>query len=258
VLPLTFRFFRKEPSFRKEGLAPAQLLIAASGENYAIELRRHPGARRYTLRVREAHRDIVLTMPPRGSIRQAQRFAEKNVDWIAARLRRLPPPAPFAPEAMIPLRGVPHRIVHRPGARGTLWTEAGADGTPLLCVAGGAAHIGRRVRDFLKREARNDLLAASRRYAALLGVSIRSVSVRDTASRWGSCSERGSLSFSWRLVLAPPIVLDYLAAHEVAHCIELNHSKRFWRTVERIFPAWRRAEAWLRAHGPSLYRYGSG
>jgi predicted metal-dependent hydrolase len=129
---------------------------------------------------------------------------------------------------------------------------------PLLCVAGGASHIGGRVHDFLKREARRDLVAASRRYAAILGVSIRSVSLRDTASRWGSCSQSGSLSFSWRLVLAPPFVLDYLAAHEVVHRIELNHSKRFWQAVERIFTEWRRAEAWLRAHGASLYRYGIG
>jgi predicted metal-dependent hydrolase len=251
-VPLTFRFFRKEPP------APARerLLIGGNGGHYAIEVRRHPAARRYTLRVREARRDVVLTMPPRGSIRQAKQFAEKNVDWIAARLKRLPRPAPFAPDEMIPLRGVPHRIAHRASARGTAWTETGADGTPLLCVAGGAAHLGRRARDFLKREARRDLVAASRRYAEMLGVPIRSVSLRDTASRWGSCSQSGSLSFSWRLVLAPPFVLDYLAAHEVTHRVELNHSKRFWRAVERIFPEWRRAEAWLRAHGPSLYRYG--
>jgi predicted metal-dependent hydrolase len=251
-VPLTFRFFRKEPT----SSARERLLIGGSGGHYAIEVRRHPAARRYTLRVREARRDVVLTMPPRGSIRQAKQFAEKNVDWIAARLQRLPRPAPFAPGEMIPLRGVPHRVVHRASARGTAWTETGADGTPLLCVAGGTAHIGRRARDFLKREARRDLVAASRRYAEMLDVPIRSVSLRDMASRWGSCSQSGSLSFSWRLVLAPPLVLDYLAAHEVTHRVELNHSKRFWRAVERIFPEWKRAEAWLRAHGNSLYRYG--
>ena len=246
----SFRLFRPETAPRE------CLLVGGSGEHYTIEVRRHPAARRYTLRVREARRDVVLTMPPRGSLRQAKHFAEKNVDWIAARLKRLPRPTPFAPHETIPLRGVPHRIAHRPGARGTVWTEADAGGMPLLCVAGGVAHVGRRARDFFKREARRDLVAASRRYAAILGVSIRAVSLRDTASRWGSCSQSGSLSFSWRLVLAPPLVLDYLAAHEVAHRIELNHSKRFWRTVERIFPEWRRAEAWLRGHGASLYRYG--
>ncbi len=166
-MPLRFRFFRKELPIRE------RLLVGGGSEHYAIEVRRHPAARRYTLRVREARRDVVLTMPPRGSMRQAKRFAEKNVDWIAARLRRLPRPAPFAPDETVPLRGVPHRIVHRPGARGTAWTETDADGTPLLCVAGGAAHIGRRARDFLKAEARRDLVAASRRYAAILGVSIR-------------------------------------------------------------------------------------
>src|SRR5262249_34965314 len=133
---------------------------------------------------------------------------------------------------------------------------AAADGTRLLCVAGGAAHVARRLRDFLAREARRELVAASRRYAESLDVSIRSVSLRDTASRWGSCSQSGALSFSWRLILAPAFVLDYLAAHEVVHRVELNHSKRFWRRVEEVFPEWRRAEAWLRAHGTSLYRYG--
>ena len=171
---LSFRFFQKLP-------AREQLLVGGSGGPYPVEVRRHPAARRYTLRVREARRDVVLTMPSRGSMQQAKRFAEKNVDWIATRLRRLPQATPFAPGEMIPLRGVLHRIKHRTNARGTAWTETGADGAPLLCVAGGAAHIARRVRDFLKAEARRDLLAASRRYAAMLGVSIRAVSLRDTA-----------------------------------------------------------------------------
>ena len=250
-MPLSFRFFRSQSPVRE------RLLVAGSGEHYAIEVRRHPAARRYTLRVREARRDVVLTMPPRGSLRQAKRFAEKNVDWIAARLQRLPQPAPFAPDEIIPLRGVPHRIVHRAGARGTAWAEAAADGTMLLCVAGGAAHIGRRARDFLKREARRDLLAASRRYAEMLGVPIRSVSLRDTASRWGSCSQSGSLSFSWRLILAPPYVLEYLAAHEVAHLVELNHSPKFWRLLMRINPDCARAKAWLDVYGTDLHRYGA-
>jgi len=247
---LSFRFFRKEPPARE------QLLVGRHALVFAIEVRRHPAARRYTLRVREARRDVVLTIPPRGSLKQAKQFAEKNIDWIAARLKRLPRPTPFAPGETIPLRGLAHRIVHRPHARGAVWTEAAADGTRLLCVAGGVAHVARRVRDFLAREARRELVAASRRYAQSLDVSIRSVSLRDTASRWGSCSQSGALSFSWRLILAPAFVLDYLAAHEVVHRVELNHSKRFWRKVEEVFPEWRRAEAWLRAHGTSLYRYG--
>ena len=117
----------------------------------------------------------------------------------------------------------------------------------LLCVAGEAPHVDRRIGDFLKREARRDLDAASRRHAAALGVAIKRISVRDQSSRWGSCSNTGVLSFSWRLILAPPFVLDYLAAHEVAHLVELNHSPRFWRLVRRLYPDADRAKVAPRA-----------
>lgn len=249
---LHFRFFQGQ----KPASEPDHLMIAGDGKPYRIELKRHAAARRYTLRVRDTSRDIVLTMPPRGSLRQAKSFAERNVGWIAARLKRLPGPIPFADGATILLRGEPHTIVHRAGTRGTAWVEASASG-PLLCVAGKEQHLARRLRDFLKMEAKRDLTAASRKYAALLGVTIRSVAVRDTASRWGSCSYQGALSYSWRLIFAPPFVLDYLAAHELAHRLELNHSKRYWKIVDGVFPERKRAEGWLRANGAQLHRYGT-
>jgi predicted metal-dependent hydrolase len=238
---------------------------------YRVRLRRHRQARRYTLRIDAPAREVVLTLPPRGSVSEARVFAQKHGGWIAARLGRLPAAAPFAHGVELPLRGVTHRIEHRRGARGTVWTEASengangarrGDGTGedgrvrLLCVAGEAAHIGRRVGDFLKREARRDLDVAIRRHAQALGVSVKRISVRDQSSRWGSCSNSGVLSFSWRLILAPPFVLDYLAAHEVAHLLELNHSPRFWRIVRRVYPDADRAKAWLDAHGTDLHRYG--
>jgi predicted metal-dependent hydrolase len=156
----------------------------------------------------------------------------------------------------VPLRGDPHRIVHRRGARGTVWTEIDDGGHHLLCVAGEAPHLDRRISDFLKREAQRDLDAASRRYAAKLGVAIKRIHVRDQSSRWGSCSNTGVLSFSWRLILAPSFVLDYLAAHEVCHLVELNHSLRFWRLVKRLYPEVERAKVWLDVHGTDLHRYG--
>jgi predicted metal-dependent hydrolase len=240
--------FRRPPE-------PRDIEIAFDGAIYPVELRRHARARRYTLRVQAASRSIVLTMPLRGSLREAKAFAERSGAWIAARLKRLPHAIPFADRLELPLRGVPHRIAHRPGARGTVWVEPnGAEA--LLCVAGGHAHLARRVRDFFKREAKRDLETASRRYAALLGVAVKRVVVRDQASRWGSCSATGVISYSWRLILAPPHVLDYLAAHEVAHLVEMNHSRRFWRVVGRICPEWERAKGWLNAHGNALHRYG--
>jgi hypothetical protein len=200
---------------------------------------------------------VVLTIPPRGSLKEARAFAQKHGGWIAARLGRLPAVVAFVHGTVVPVRGVDHRVEHRPGARGTVWRAAAADGAPLLCVAGAAPHIGRRVRDHLKREAKRDLEAASRRYAERLDVTVRRVAIRDQASRWGSCSTTGVLSYSWRLILAPPFVLDYLAAHEVAHLVEMNHSPRFWRIVLGMCPDAHRAKAWLDAHGAELHRYGA-
>jgi predicted metal-dependent hydrolase len=233
------------------------LVVSCANENFEITVRRHPRARRYTLRVRERDREVVLTIPPRGSLRQARDFAERNAGWIAARVKRIPQPVPFADGAEIPLRGIVHRIAHKPRTRGTVWTDVDSDGALLLCVAGGAQHIARRVRDFLKREAKRDLTEATKRHAAALEVAIERIGIRDTASRWGSCSSDGALSYSWRLIFAPAFVLDYLAAHEVAHCRELNHSARFWRVVDQLTPERRRAEAWLKAQGNSLHRYGA-
>jgi hypothetical protein len=237
---------------------PDLVEIAFDGAVYQVRLQRHRQARRYTLRVQSTTRDVVLTMPPRGNIKDARAFAQKHDSWIASRLKRLPQPAPFRHGTMIPLRGEPHRIEHRPGKRGTVWIELGDDGSRALCVAGDAPHVARRVRDYLKREAKRDLEAVSRRAADALGVKIKRVSIRDQSSRWGSCSTTGVLSYSWRLILAPPFVLEYLAAHEVAHLVEMNHSRAFWRVVTRIYPNLSRAKTWLNLHGADLHRYGAG
>ncbi len=133
--------------FRRTG-EPQTLTIEFDGAVYAVRLRRHALARRYTLRIHAASRDVVLTMPPRGSVKAARAFAQKHGGWIAARLGRLPRPAPFTDGTRLPLRGLEHRIVHRPGARGTVWPETAADGERLLCVAGAAAHLPRRDRRF--------------------------------------------------------------------------------------------------------------
>lgn len=235
---------------------PPIIEIGFDREIYTVRLRRHRQARRYTLRIAATTREVVLTIPPRGTLKEARAFAEKHGAWIAARLGRLPDALPFTDGTIVPLRGVPHQIVHRPTARGTVWTETDAAGGAFLCVAGQAPHVARRVTDYLRGEARRDLEAASARYAGALGLGVRRVSLRDQSSRWGSCSSTGVLSFSWRLILAPSSVLDYLAAHEVAHLIEMNHSTRFWRLVDRICPDHAAAKAWLDANGADLHRYG--
>ncbi len=243
--------------FSRRASEPSVIAVSFGGETFEVSLRRNAQARRYTLRVLSATRDVVLTLPPRGTLRQARDFAERNAAWIATRLAKLPRPVPFADGAVLPLRGVPHRIAHRPQTRGTVWIEAEGE-TALLCVAGETPHVARRVHDYLRKEARRDLDIASRRAAGALGVTLRRVSIRDQSSRWGSCSTTGVLSYSWRLILTPPFVLDYLAAHEAAHLVEMNHSRAFWRQVERICPDFRRAKSWLDANGADLHRYGNG
>ncbi len=234
----------------------AHFEIAHCGAVHQVALRRLPNARRFTLRVRAASRDVVLTMPARASLKAAREFAERHAARIGARLDRLPDLVYFEPSSFAPLRGVDHKIVHCPDARGVVWIAENDEG-PLLCVAGELAHVPRRVVDFLKREARRDLEAATARHCAALGVTRRRITLRDTTSRWGSCSSAGALNFSWRLILAPPFVLDYLAAHETAHLVHMDHSPAFWRVTRRLFPDTDRAEAWLRAHGAGLHRYGA-
>jgi predicted metal-dependent hydrolase len=235
---------------------PHTILVRVGSAIYPVRLRRHRRARRYTLRIHPVDREAILTMPPRGTVADAKDFAQRHGGWIAARLGGLAKAVPFAPGMIIPLRGQLHKIVHRAGERGTVWTEVRESGEKILCAAGDLAHLDRRIRDFLKREARKDLVKACGHYAEALGVKVKRITIRDQSSRWGSCTSAGVLSFSWRLILGPGHVLDYLAAHEVAHLVEMNHSVRFWRTVGRVCSHMERSKTWLDNHGNDLHRYG--
>jgi predicted metal-dependent hydrolase len=242
----------------------SQLTLTHAGETIRVTLKRAPTARRFTLRVRFAARDAVLTMPQRASVQDARAFAERNVAWISVRLKRLPEIIPFAHGSILPLRGVNHLLMHQPEKRGVVWTEQLYDysvdspqPTMALCVSGQVEHMHRRIQDHLKREARRDLEAAVARHTTTLDLAPRSVGLRDPISRWGSCSAAGSLNFSWRLIFAPPFVLDYLAAHEVAHLVHLDHSPEFWKLAHRLSPAVDRAEGWLAMHGAHLHKYGA-
>ena len=242
--------------FRRAAPDPPHLDVRHGDETFRVILRRRPTARRMTLRVSTATRDIVLTLPERTGLDAAVRFADAHGGWIAARLARVPERVAFVPGALVPVRGIPHRIVHWSNVRGTTSVTAGPQGEPIIAVAGEAPHVPRRVKELLQREARRDLAAAVKGYAETLGVPARRITVRDTKSRWGSCSASGSLNFSWRLILAPPFVLDYLAAHEVAHLKEMNHSHRFWSTVHKLCPRTEDAERWLKRHGTELHKFG--
>lgn len=232
---------------------PEQLTIAHAGETLSVTFVRNARARRASLRVDPANRRIVLTAPLRMARGTAVGFAETQAGWIAARLERLPARRPFVDGAEIPLFGVPHRLRHQPDLRGTVWR----DGSEIH-VAGRPEHLSRRVKDWLVGELKKELVPKVHAKAARADRQVKRISVRDTRSRWGSCGPDAALSFSWRLVFAPPEVLDYLAAHETAHLVHLNHGPRFWALARALCDGpIEGPQAWLKRNGETLLQYGS-
>ncbi len=233
---------------RPKIIAPAEL--AVEGRPVSVTFRRNAKARRLILRLARDRSGVVVTLPPRVGRAEALDFANKSVKWIAARLAAEPAMRPLRAGSQIPIRGEMCRIDHAGARRGTV-----AITEDSVVVAGDRAHLQRRLIDWLKAEARRDLLRASEFYAGAMGVKFHRLSVRDQKSRWGSCSSDGTLCYSWRLILAPPFVLDYVAAHEVAHLKHMNHGRGFWRLVLTHCPNAARAKTWLKQHGTELHVY---
>ena len=216
-----------------------------------VEWRRSARARRITLRIDPAEGAVVVTLPPRASRSAGLALLRGHVDWVADRLAALPTAIPFADGSSIPICGVPHRIRHMPEARGGAWVV-----DQELHVAGAAEFLARRVGDFLRGEARRHLTAMVSDKTAQAALQARRISVKDTVSRWGSCAPDKSLAFSWRLVMAPVFVQDYVAAHEVAHLRHMNHGPQFWALVDQLTPHRETAVPWLRRQGAGLLRIG--
>ena len=222
-----------------------------NGERAEIGVRRSDRARHLSLRIEPSMDGVELVLPRRVAFREGVEFARSHGAWIQARLAELPERTAFADGARFPLLGTPITIRHRPEVRGGVWRE-----NEELHVTGFAEHLPRRVRDWLRREAREQINWRAHDRATRIGQSIARITIRDPRSRWGSCAPNGSLSFSWRLVLAPEDVLDYMVAHEVAHLVEANHGPDFWALVESLCAQTATARAWLRRNGAKLHRYG--
>ena len=230
--------------------------LQVQGIGVPVEVRRHAGARRLTLRVSKTRRAVVVTVPSGCRIEEADRFLRTNIDWVRERLGRVPEPVPLADGEKVPLRGRLHRISFIGPMGGAPTVSVESLGTiPRLEVAGRVEHAPRRLKDWLVTQAHKDLGLRVAWHAASLGVRVRRIGLRDQTTRWGSCSANGFLSFSWRLILAPAYVLDYVAAHEVAHLVEMNHGARFWKLVAGAVPRLDEAKHWLRHEGTDLHRY---
>ena len=217
-----------------------------------LTILRNPRARRMTLRVDPKPGAATLVAPPFLDTRTAMRFVRENADWLTEKLSQQSIPVPFANGSDIPFRGKLHRIEALRTVRGLVVRR-----NQTLYVPGGRDHLPRRLTDWLKEEARVALTAAATEHAVALGGNLERITVRDQKSRWGSCSPDGNISFSWRLILAPPVILDYVAAHEAAHLIQMNHSRAFWKLVAKRIKDPEAATEWLRVNGPDLHRYGA-
>ncbi|MBC8037083.1 MAG: M48 family metallopeptidase [Rhizobiales bacterium] len=232
-------------------LEPAQLEIGT--EQLDVVFRRHVNARRLVLRLNPEGTAAVVTVPRGVSRHRALDFVHLSTPWLATRLEQRGKNIALKPGNVIPLRGCDHEIRHVASPRGTVTVDPVAK---LIHVPGKPPHVPRRLLDWLKATARAELAAASGKYAAAMGVNYRRIAVRDQRSRWGSCSATGDLSYSWRLVLTPSYVLDYVAAHEVAHLKHMDHGAAFWRLVLTHCPEASRAKKWLKANGNGVHRVG--
>ncbi|MEO1475940.1 MAG: SprT family zinc-dependent metalloprotease [Pseudomonadota bacterium] len=226
----------------------------ASGQTVPVRFEVNPRAKRLILRLDHKNREGVAVAPSARQLKDVAAFAEQRVDWLASRLDAIPAANALAEGSIIPLRGVATSITAEGGGRLPRLIDGDQQ---TLSLPGAPDTLAARALRYLKREAKADFTRAVDHYAPLLGVNYRRISVKDTRSRWGSCTTDGNLSFSWRLILAEPFVLDYVAAHEVAHLIEMNHSPAFWANVEKVYPDWKRASAWLKSNGAELHAVGT-
>lgn len=242
--------------FRKAAL-PDKLHIDLEGQQLEIQLRRNQRAKRYILRLPPGETTPVITVPARGTLKTAQDFADRHAGWLKQRLSARPDTVPFVEGQLIPIRGVMHELRPLGKLRGIAQqTRDPQTDEPLLLLPGETQSFPRKTTEFLKKQAKADLEHHVSTFARQLGRTYKTISLRDTKSRWGSCSAEGKLSFSWRLILAPPDILEYVAAHEVAHLMHMDHSPEFWQVCKQLAPHTDRTQHWLKQHGSQLHIYG--
>ena len=229
---------------------PVSILV--DNQPVIVSFRRNSKAKRIILRLTRESTGVVVTLPKNVNSARALAFVEKSVPWISKHLKQRSPRTVLGHGSIVPLRGIAHEVRAGAARRGLITVDSEAC---HIIVPGDPRHLSRRLQDWLKAEAKADLTAASVRYGKAMEVSFRRVSIRDQKSRWGSCSASGDLSYNWRLILAPGHILDYVAAHEVAHRQHMNHGPKFWRLVLKHCPHASTAKHWFKSNGAELHRF---
>ncbi|MET3598158.1 M48 family metallopeptidase [Martelella mangrovi] len=227
--------------------------IDLGGKVLPLNLKTNARARRMTLKIEPGGHAVSLTVPPGLARHEVDGFLRRHHDWLLERMARFEGRDTHVCDGgSVSIFGIAHTIRHSGNLRGLTTIRDEGDGK-VLRVSGPAESIGRRVADFLKKEARREITERVKVHAAASGRSYAAISFKDTRSRWGSCSSAGNLNFSWRIAMAPLFVVDYLAAHEVAHLSEMNHGPRFWALCEKLCPQTPQARQWLKNEGSFLH-----
>jgi hypothetical protein len=239
--------------FKDMAATTAEHVLTIRGREVPVRVSINRRAKRLILKVDNLKGEILLTCPSKRTVREGLQFAASRQHWLAQQLAEGPQLTAFADGSELPLRGLVYTIRHFPEKRHRVIEQAELQ---ELWVGGAPEHLKRRVEDWLKREARNTFMQLADAFTSKLGVSRRRLTVRDTKSRWGSCSSDGAIMLSWRLIMAPEYVYRYVVAHEVAHLRHMDHSPAFWRTVEELVDERHQAKDWLAQHGAELYGVG--
>lgn len=226
-----------------------KLAVTLAGEKVAVKVRRNAKAKRLILRIDSHTGDIKLTLPTYVNLKTAQSFVDRQQDWLLKERSALNTDLFIENNSLLPLLGQEHEVVFTGVAPRTIEQQQ-----DRLLIGGPIDMAPRRLEKWLRSEAKRLLSERAADHADRLGLSYSRISIGDMKSRWGSCSSTGTLRFSWRLVMAPAEVLDYVAAHEVSHLAEMNHSDRFWALVERCVPAHKELRCWLKTEGNALFK----
>lgn len=246
---MVFGFLRS--AFKPTPAAPIERAHQVGERTLILRVVESARANRLTLRIDTGGRALKITVPPGMPSREVESFLARHQGWLETKLAKYPDKPKLRPGVKLPVRGVNHLILHEQAKRGSVEQAQDEDG-PYLLVNGERAHLARRLSDFLKKQAKIDIEPIALSLAKKTGKKIKSIKFKDTKSRWGSCSSDGNLSFSWRIMMAPRLVIFYLVAHEVAHLTEMNHGPKFWRLCEELCPEMNKAKAWLKRNGPAL------
>lgn len=225
-----------------------RVIILSGRSDIVIQVKRSARSKRLNLRVSSLDGRITLTAPPKVPERQLQAFIAEREVWLRQNLDKLPAPSAIALGKSLPILGVAHQIARRASHRVT-------HGDGFVHVPFDKPKPAARLQGYLKALARDHLVGESDKFAARLGIEYARLSLRDTRSRWGSCTQDKALMYSWRLVMAPFEVLSYVAAHEVAHLKFMDHSAQFWNQVGDLYGDYDAPRAWLKAQGASLHRF---